>query len=162
MKLSKSQQAMHWSLWKRVKAKLMPGRSTWTKHEEDQRRHELYVQALGEEKSLTQFTNDDLDQVKAAMLAIVEPGNLKAQLAAINGQRTRLLFGIRRLAPADYVDGLVARMNRESKLGGSDLEALHPPELAKVLIALKMHERRGVIAEPANPQRVGDLVEEPF
>jgi hypothetical protein len=44
---------------------LMPGRETWTKHEEDQRRHELYTQALGEEKSLTEFDNDDFDKVKA-------------------------------------------------------------------------------------------------
>jgi hypothetical protein len=75
---------------------LMNGRETWTKHEEDQRRHELYLQALGEEKSLTELDNDDFDKVKAAMLAIVEPGNLNAQLHALNGQRKRLLFGIRR------------------------------------------------------------------
>jgi hypothetical protein len=46
------------------------------------------------------------------MLAIVEPGNLNAQLHALNGQRKRLMFGIRRLAQsmgADefYVQGIV-------------------------------------------------------
>lgn len=153
MKLSKAQIGLHWRLWARVKAIQMPGRETWTKHEEDQRRREIYTQALGDEKSLTEFDNDDFDKVKAAMLAIVEPGNLNAQLHALNGQRKRLLFGIRNLAqsmgagPA-YVAGIVERMNAEGKLGSADLEELHPRELTKVMVALRKHEHRGVIAEP--------------
>lgn len=161
MSLSRAQLGMHWRLWARVKAALTPGRETWTKHEEDQNRHALYVQALGEEKSLTEFDNDDLDKVKAAMLAIVEPGNLKAQLEAINGQRKRLLFGIRRLASREYIAGIVRTMNAEGKLGSSELEQLHPRELTKVMVALKKHEVRagradgGTIAEP-------EPAEEPF
>jgi hypothetical protein len=153
MKLNKAQQAMHWSLWKRVKAILMPGRETWTKDEEDQRRHALYIQALGFEKSLTEFTNDDLDKVKAAMLAIVEPGNLNAQLRQLNQKRARLLFGIRKLARsmgADdfYIAGILRTMNSEGKLGSSILEELAPHDLEKVMIALRQHERRGMIHEP--------------
>jgi thymidylate synthase len=120
MKLSRSQIGLHWRLWARVKASLMNGRETWTKHEEDQRRHELYTQALGEEKSLTELDNDDFDKVKAAMLAIVEPGNLNAQLHALNGQRKRLLFGIRRLAKSmggdeHYVAGIVENDERRGQ-----------------------------------------------
>ena len=150
MRLTQSQLGLHWRLWKSVKAKLMPGRETWTKHEEDQQRHALYVQALGQEKSLTEFDNDDFDKVKAAMLAVIEPGNLNAQLQALNGQRKRLLFGIRGLAKSMgvdefYVAGIVRTMNSEGKLGGDALEQLHPRELTKVMIALRQHERRGIV-----------------
>jgi hypothetical protein len=171
MKLSPRQQALHWALWKRVKAKEMPGRETWTKHEENERRHALYVQALGEEKSLTEFDNDDFDKVKAAMLAIVEPGNLNAQLHALQGQRKRLMFGIRKLtksmgADEFYVQGIIDRMDarrgeksrddddeidaweRERERGERPqrkLEELHPRELTKVMIALRLHEKRGMI-----------------
>jgi hypothetical protein len=160
MKLSTAQQHLHWALWKRVKAKLMPGRETWTKHEETERRHALYVQALGDEKSLTAFDNDDFDKVKAAMLAIVEPTNLNAQLHALNGQRKRLLFGIRRLVKsmgADelYVAGIVRTMNAEGKLGSEDLEQLHPRELTKVMIALRQHEKRGCLHAQTSPGDTG-------
>ncbi len=174
MSLSKAQLGLHWRLWARVKAVQMPGRETWTKHEEDQRRHAIYTQALGEEKSLTEFDNDDFDKVKAAMLAIVEPGNLNAQLHALNGQRKRLLFGIRKLAEElspyrdwrRYAAGIVKTMNAEGKLGSDDLDELHPRELTKVMVALRKHEARGAIAAPAgcclhvqtsNEQRVAHL-----
>ena len=170
MKLSKAQQALHWALWKRVKAKLMPGRETWTKHEETERRHALYIEALGGERSLTEMDNDDFDKVKAAMLAIVEPGNLNAQLHALSGQRKRLLFGIRKLAKsmgADefYVQAIIDRMDaRRGEKAGDDqddwerereraekpqrkIEELHPAELTRVMIALREHEKRGAVHE---------------
>lgn len=166
MKLSPAQQKLHWALWKRACAKLMPGRVTWTKAEENERRHALYLQALGEEKSLTEMDNDDFDKVKAALLAIVEPGNLNAQLHALNGQRARLLHGIRKLARsmgADefYVAGIVRTMNAEGKLGSSELEELAPADLTKVMIALRKHEQRGVVAEPMSRGGTSS-VEEPF
>ncbi len=151
--ISRAQKALHWALWKKALPRFLPGRETWTKHEENERRHSLYIEALGEDKSINDFDNDDFDHVKAALLAIVDPTDLNAQLAALNGQRKRLLYGIHRLARsmgADefYVTGIVRTMNREGKLGSSDVQELGPAELVKVLIALRQHERRGVVHEP--------------
>lgn len=36
-------------------------------------------------------------------------------------------------------------MNSEGKLGSSDLDELHPKDLTKVLVALRAHERRGLV-----------------
>jgi hypothetical protein len=147
MNLTTRQQHLHWALWKRAKAILMPGRETWTKHEENERRHEIYTQALGRDKSLTEMDNEDFDLVLGALKAIVNPGDLNAQLHALNGQRHRLLFGTRRAAremgvDEFYVAGIVRTMNAAGKLGSSVLEDLHPRELVKVLIALRKHEQR--------------------
>lgn len=163
MRLSTAQQHLHWALWKRAKAKLMPGRETWTKHEENERRHALYIQALGDDKSLTEMDNEDFDLVLGALRAIIDPSDLNAQLHALNGQRKRLMFGIGKLtrsmgADEFYVAGIVRTMNAEGKLGGSDLEELHPKDLTKVMIALRKHEARGCVhAHISNTQRVAHL-----
>lgn len=155
MSLTPRQLAHHWQLWSRAKAVLMPGRSTWTKYEENELRHTLYREALGADKSLTEFTNADFDKVKAAMLAIIEPGDLSAQLRQLSQERNRLLYGIRRMvrelgAGEAYVQAIIERMNAEGDLGGNDLEELAPADLRKVMVALRQHERRGggTVAEP--------------
>lgn len=149
MSLSRAQNALYWREWSAAKRALMPGRSTFTKAEEEQRRHELHIKALGDDKSHVDFDNDDFDHVLAAFRALSRPGDLNAQHHALNGQRKRLLFGIRRAAAPSYIDAVVERMNAEGKLGSSELQELHPRELTKVMIALRQHERRGVIAELA-------------
>jgi hypothetical protein len=166
MSLSRNQNALYWREWSAAKRALMPGRETWTKDEETNRRHELHIQALGEEKSHVDFSNDDFDKVLAAFRAVSRPGDLNAQLHALNGQRKRLMFGIRRLAKsmgADefYVAGIVRTMNAEGKLGSDDLEQLHPRELTKVMVALKKHESRGGLhvqtsCGPASPHSDSD------
>src|ERR1041385_6065139 len=114
--LTRNQNALYWREWSAAKRVLMPGRDTWTKDEETTRRHELHIQALGDEKSHVDFNNDDFDKVLAAFRAISQPGNLNAQLHALNGQRKRLLFGIRNLARSigageAYVQGIIDRMD---------------------------------------------------
>jgi hypothetical protein len=152
--LTRAQNALYWREWSAVKRVLMPGRSTWTKHEESERRHALHIQALGDDKSHVDFNNEDFDHVLGALRAISRPDDLNAQLHALNGQRARLLHGIRKLADEaspyarEYINGIVERMNAEGKLGSSILEDLHPRELVKVMVALKKHERRGVVHEP--------------
>ncbi len=148
MKLSKKQQRMHWSLWKRVKDALMNGRETWSKDEENRRRHELYVRALGCEKSLTQFNDDDLDLVKAEFMAILEPGNLNAQLRQLNMKKTRMQFGLRKAMKeagvgAAYVAAIAKHMNSEGQLGSSEIDQLDADGLRKVIIALHKHKVRG-------------------
>jgi hypothetical protein len=55
----------------------------------DVERHALHKKALGVAKSSKDFTNADLDKVLAAMRAITEPGNLTAQLRALDQQALR-------------------------------------------------------------------------
>lgn len=50
----------------------------------DVARHALHLKAIGERKSSKDFTNADLDKVLAACRAITEPGNLTAQLRALD------------------------------------------------------------------------------
>lgn len=57
----------------------------------DVERHKLHLKALGVMKSSKDFTNADLDKVLAAMRAITEPGNLNAQLRALDQPELRLL-----------------------------------------------------------------------
>lgn len=56
----------------------------------DVQRHALHQKALGVMKSSKDFTNVDLDKVKATILAIVEPGNLTAQLNQLDQPERRL------------------------------------------------------------------------
>lgn len=55
----------------------------------DVERHKLHQKALGERKSSKEFTNADLDKVLAAMKAITEPGNLTAQMRAMEQPQLR-------------------------------------------------------------------------
>jgi len=158
--MNQRQNALYWREWSAAKRALMPGREPFTKAEEEARRHELHVQALGDDKSHLDFNNDDFDHVLAAFRALSRPGDLNAQLHAIGGQRKRLLFVIRSLAKSigvgdRYVAAIVERMNAEGKLGSSDLDQLHPRKLTKVMIALRQHEKRGAVQEP-------ELIGEPF
>lgn len=141
----------------------------------DTRRHEIHLEELGEDKSHWDFDNDDFDDVLSEFFAISEPSNLNIQLKLANGRRERRLFRIRKLARsmgADdrYVQAIVdqmdARRNDQKRAAGEDepdkwqrererddkpqrkLEDLHPAELTKVMIALRQHEKRVVIAEP--------------
>lgn len=55
----------------------------------DIQRHELHRRALGYGKSSKDFTNAEFDKVLAALRAISEPGNLDAQLNAIDQPEKR-------------------------------------------------------------------------
>lgn len=149
MILNKAQLNLHWNLWKQVKAIRLRGRETWTQLEEDRERHAIYREALDFEISLTQVNNDHFDKILAAFKAIIEPGNLNAQIHALNGQRKRLLYRIRQLCPdRSYLAGIVRKMNQEGNLGSELVDDLSPADLKKVLIALRKHEAR----QPAEPQ----------
>jgi hypothetical protein len=170
--MSKAQRIMLFGLWKRAKAKLMPGRETWTKAEEDARRRAVTVDALGAERSWSNLNNDEVDKIKAALLAIVEPGNLAAQLHQAAQEANRLIYGIRRIQRAqglsdDYVQAIIDRMDaRRGDCSDEDadewqrelerdehpqrkLADLAPADLLKLRIALEQRERRGVVHEPA-------------
>lgn len=107
----------------------------------DVQRHALHQRALGTMKSSKDFTNADLDKVLAAMRAITEPGNLNAQLRALDQPELRnvearqacmallVQLGIGKgedMIKADwlrgsYLDGIVKRITKGAKLNYSDL-----------------------------------------
>jgi hypothetical protein len=61
-------------------------------------RHTLYTAALGQDKSLRDFTNADLDKVLAGFRALSDPANVQAQLRQLAQPKTRLLYSINRLS----------------------------------------------------------------
>jgi hypothetical protein len=88
-------------------------------------------------------------QTQGALLAIIEPGDLNAQLRQLNQGRARVLNGIIRLKREldvndAYVQAIIERMNAEGRLGTSDIDDLGAEELRKVIVALREHKRRGV------------------
>lgn len=147
--ISTAQNRLYWGLWSQAKKQLVRGRETFTGDEENKRRHELHVRALGRDKSHLDFTNRELDFVLAQFRSIINPygaaswshGPAGRQTVA-DAQRRRLYFGLRGLMrrmrlSEDYVEAISGRMFLG--LGLSDLAV---GELQKLMIALKEHERR--------------------
>jgi len=142
------QKIMLFSLWNQAKRVLMNGRETWTKHEEDRRRHELTKQILGREKSWGLLNRrSDVDLLKAGLLAIIRPGDLDTQLRMVRSDHKRLMYRLRQLqreldVDSNYVQAIIDRMNADGKLGSSDLDLLGTEDLRKVVIALQQQKRR--------------------
>ena len=79
MGMTAAQNMLYFRQWGRVrdvfKAKGLPCG--------DVERHKFHLKALGVRKSSKDFTNADLDKVLAAFRTITDPGDLKAQLRAM-------------------------------------------------------------------------------
>ena len=149
--MNRGQEGLYWRQWSAVH-----------KAKPDLDRHAFHVEIFGADKSHLAFTNDDFDKFLAACKAITEPGNLQAQLDALNGRKKRLKYGIVRQAvrmgvSLEYVGGIARAMNLRS----ADLDVLDADELEKVRIALSKQDRRGMtVKEPRRP--VVCKSEEPF
>src|SRR5581483_7457088 len=119
MNATPGQKIMLFSLWAQAKLVLMRGRETWTKNEEDQRRHEITKQILGREKSWAHLNRrSDVDLLKAGLLAIIRPGDLDTQLRMVRSDRKRVMWRLRQLqgelaVDDNYVQGVIDRMNAE-------------------------------------------------
>jgi hypothetical protein len=133
--MSPAQTMLYFRLCGRVRAHYKERGLPWG----DVQRHALHQKALGHMKSSKDFTNSDFDRVKAAILAIVEPGNLNAQLHQLDQPELRnvearqacmallLELGIGRgeeISRAEwlrgsYLDGIVKRI--AGKLNFSEL-----------------------------------------
>lgn len=116
--MTAAQTAMYFSLWGRVRdAYKAKGLACG-----DAQRHALHNKALGVSKSSKDFTNADVDKIKATFLAIVEPGNLDAQLHQLEQPEKRksfLLAQVRDLAgrcvdkpgrEGAYLDGMTRKI----------------------------------------------------
>jgi hypothetical protein len=110
--------AFYWSHWKRAKNVLMNGRETWTKDEENRRRHEIHARACGRDCFHYDFTRSQFDRIVAKMMLIIEPDNLDAQLRQVRQENKRALWVVRQLmrelgVSQNYVQGVI-RSDRQS------------------------------------------------
>jgi hypothetical protein len=96
--MSKSQTALYWREWAAAKR---AGRL------DDSDRHRLHIEALGYDKSSTDFTNKDLDKVLSVFRAISRPDDLSAQLRQLDQQKIRILHKCRQLADPAYIARVV-------------------------------------------------------
>lgn len=169
--MTRAQNALYWREWSAAKRALMPGRETWTKHEENTRRHAITIEALGHDKSHLDFSNSDFDKVLGALRAISKPGDLNAQLRQVRGAHRRARYALDQLmrelqVDRNYVQGVVDQMNfggtpafsfsdalrpdawqrerERAKVPKRLLEELTEPELKKVIIALRKQVRRNL------------------
>jgi hypothetical protein len=142
------QNRFYWQLWKQAKAVLLNGRETFTGDEENKRRHELHIRAIGRDKSHYDLTNFEFDKVVAELRAVIDPSDLRGQLRQANMHATRLQFGLQSLMRElhvewPYVNAIVRQMNSNGELGSSRVDALSVEDLQKVMIALRKHKGRG-------------------
>lgn len=126
--MTPAQHKMYWSLIQRLRD---VAESKGLKFG-DVERHAFHKKALGIAKSSKDFTNADLDKIKAHALAILEPDNLAAQLRAQDQPKMRRIdvqtkclqlieeMGIGRDSTEDrsrflrsqYLDGIVKNITR--------------------------------------------------
>lgn len=81
--MNAAQEGKYWRLWGQIR-----------KARPDLDRHELHIQALGEDKSHKDFTNDDFDKFVALYHSIINPDSLDAQLHQLGQHKNRLLWKI--------------------------------------------------------------------
>lgn len=138
----------------------------------DVQRHALHLKALGVRKSSKDFTNADLDKVLAALRAIIEPGNLTAQLRALDQPALRNVearakcfellveLGIGKGYDADhadnlrraYLDTIVKNMTKGAHI---DFQTLPDREANAVLRTLQMRRiaQKKAAAKHATPPK---------
>lgn len=146
--ISPKQNALYWRLWSQAKRALLNGRETMTGDEENKRRRELHVRAIGQNKSHYDLTNREFDLVLAELRAVIDPSDLRGQLRQQNQHATRLNWGLRKVMRElgvnwHYVAGIVHRMNENGELSSNRVDALNVDDLRKVMIALRKHQQRG-------------------
>ncbi len=141
--ISNRQNRFYWGLWGKAKRELMHGRETWTWLNENNRRHELHVRAIGYDKSHYDLTNREFDRVIAELKAIINPGAARpSRINAQDMERRRLYFGLRSLmrklrVRENYVQAIADRMFFKLPVN-----LLETEELRKLIIALREHEKR--------------------
>lgn len=116
--MTERQQKWYWREWAAVK------RACEAAYHPVPDRHDLHRQALGEDKSSKEFTNDDLDDVIAEFKAYSEPANLQEQLRLQNGRRLRRIYRIKKLAPEAYWLAIAKDKFGHGRLHDLDLDQL--------------------------------------
>lgn len=119
----------------------------------DARRHELHVEALGADKSSTDLTNKEFDEVLKAFRAISRPADFAGQMALADMAAERKRHAIRQLMDALELDDAemerrIARRQHAGRLVTASAEAavtfetIGVEDLERLLIDLKRDCRR--------------------
>jgi len=101
----------------------------------DQERERITIKVLGSARSWSTFNNQDVDKMKGALLAIIDPTNLNAQVKQIRMPRTRTLYAIRQ-----FDQPLWSKIAFGKFQGQTDLDLLTDEQLDQLRITL--YERR--------------------
>lgn len=101
----------------------------------DLERERITKEVLGAVRSWSTFNNYDVDLMKAALEAMINPGNLDAQVRQINMPRARLIYSIRKFDAAYW-----QKIARDKFDGKTDLDKLTDAQLVQLRNTL--HNRR--------------------
>jgi len=133
--MSPKQNCLYWIEWQKVRSQ-RPAAD----------RHALHIEALGEDKSHKDFTNEEFDQVLSVFRAVSEPDNLDAQLRQLDQPRRRLAWKIKSLAPEAYRDKIML-----DRFGTTRLEDLDEIELTQLrnTLSARSNALRHRLRQPA-------------
>lgn len=118
----------------------------------DQYREQLTIKVCGKVISWNDFNNQQIDGMKAEILAILRPADLDAQLAQIAMPRTRLLYSIDKQFGVNYATKVAL-----DKFGVTDITRLSDEQLDQLHITLINRKR-----SKARKTKQREPVEEPF
>lgn len=170
MSLSLKQDRFYWREWSIARRALQA--SGLSPVECDARRHQVHVEELGEDKSHTEFDEDDFDAVLAGFWKISYPNDLHRQLRQLQMRKTRALYKIDellRLLGKDrrFAEGVLAQIDhgvdpnsidsiwqreRNRSQSPRSLTQVGPDDLKKVISGLRSISKRRSVAEPITPE----------
>lgn len=159
--INHGQQMRYFVEWGKAKKVL---RETMSATEAEAQRHAIHVQALGRDKSSSDFTNDDLDKVLAAFKAISNRAGFREQMEQADQPAKRARFKVTELMSALGMDelGLQRMINARHEAGrlvtvgsaaAASFEMLGVEDLEHLALILKERCR-------AKWPRKGDLLTE--
>lgn len=143
--ISPAQNALYWRLWSQAKRVLMKGRETWTGDEENKRRHEVHVRAIGRNCSHYDLRNWEFTQVIKELRTIINPaGAIDHNRRAHEAERRRMYFGLRGAMRRLRMDESYVNAISRKMFLGLEIGDLSTDEIHKLLKALRIHEDRKV------------------
>ncbi len=146
MKTTEATRKMLFGLWNQAR-QILRARG-FSPAEADAERAALTLRTLGEPRSWKALSDDDVDEIKGALLALTEPTDLDAQVGQLNGARRRRWYVLDRLLarlggkPREYAEGIVQRMHREGRVDKDNLGEVNDEGFDAVIVALRAQVRR--------------------
>ncbi|MCC7518378.1 MAG: hypothetical protein IT578_04240 [Verrucomicrobiae bacterium] len=145
--MTRLQRNAYWKLWQAV------CRAQGWSPQDDERRHAIHREALGQEKSSNDFTNADLDQIFPLMRRLSGSDLVDSQVQLDDyerggdpGERRRLLWRINKLAlDLAYVRSICAALYKTT-----NWERLPIPQLTNLRNTLANRARQHRAAEPVH------------
>jgi hypothetical protein len=125
--MTTAQTTLYWREWAACRRALRAINPQWPDHRIAAMRHDFHRRALGQDKSHRDFSNRDFDLILGAFRSISAPADLDPQLRAQDMPRRRLLWRIRRMAPAAYTAAIA-----QDKFHTTALETLGIEQLTQL------------------------------